>query len=83
MKIKPQKIKKIKPRMVVFTHASNVTGAVNDAKKLTYLAYWITCKIPLSFLFSFVSPYLTSTILTLIYTILTSTILRTQVTTKR
>ena len=40
-----EKIKKIKPRMVVFTHASNVTGAVNDAKKLTYIAKKYNCVV--------------------------------------
>ena len=33
-----EKIKEIRPKMVVFTHASNVTGAVNDAKKLSEIA---------------------------------------------
>ena len=36
-------IKKIKPRMVVFTHASNVTGAVNDAQKLAEIAKKYNC----------------------------------------
>jgi len=31
-------LKKFKPRVAVFTHASNVTGAINDAKKLAMMA---------------------------------------------
>lgn len=38
-----EKIKEIKPRMVVFTHASNVTGAVNDAEKLAAIAKKYNC----------------------------------------
>lgn len=38
-----EKIKEVKPRMVVFTHASNVTGAVNDAEKLTAIAKKYNC----------------------------------------
>lgn len=33
-----EKIKEMKPKMVVFTHASNVTGAVNDAETLAKIA---------------------------------------------
>ena len=39
------KIKEIKPRMVVFTHASNVTGAVNDAEKLSAIAKKYNCVV--------------------------------------
>lgn len=40
-----EKIKEIKPRMVVFTHASNVTGAINDAKELTAIAKKYNCVV--------------------------------------
>ena len=40
-----EEIKKIKPRMVVFTHASNVTGAVNDAQKLAEIAKKYNCVV--------------------------------------
>lgn len=40
-----EKIKKIKPRMVVFTHASNVTGAINDAQKLAEIAKKYNCVV--------------------------------------
>ncbi|WP_434798898.1 aminotransferase class V-fold PLP-dependent enzyme [Terrisporobacter vanillatitrophus] len=40
-----EKIKEIKPKMVVFTHASNVTGAVNDAEKLTAIAKKYNCVV--------------------------------------
>lgn len=40
-----EKIKKIKPRMVIFTHASNVTGAVNDAEELSAIAKKYNCVV--------------------------------------
>ena len=40
-----EKIKDIKPRMVIFTHASNVTGAVNDAEKLATIAKKYDCVV--------------------------------------
>ncbi|WP_455538888.1 aminotransferase class V-fold PLP-dependent enzyme [Terrisporobacter sp.] len=44
-KLWEEKIIKIKPRMVVFTHASNVTGAVNDAEKLASIAKKYDCTV--------------------------------------
>lgn len=44
-KLWEEKIKEIKPRMVVFTHASNVTGAVNDAQKLANIAKKYNCVV--------------------------------------
>lgn len=38
-----EKIKKIMPKMVIFTHASNVTGAVNNAEKLAAIAKKYNC----------------------------------------
>lgn len=38
-----EKIKEIRPKMVIFTHASNVTGAVNDAQKLAAIAKKYDC----------------------------------------
>lgn len=40
-----EKIKEIKPRMVIFTHASNVTGAVNNAEELSNIAKKYNCVI--------------------------------------
>ncbi|WP_018589260.1 aminotransferase class V-fold PLP-dependent enzyme [Terrisporobacter glycolicus] len=40
-----EKIKEIKPKMVVFTHASNVTGAINDAEKLATIAKKYNCVV--------------------------------------
>lgn len=38
-------LKSLHPRMVVFTHASNVTGAVNDAEEITAAARLYGCKV--------------------------------------
>ncbi len=40
-----EKIKEINPRMVIFTHASNVTGAVNDAERLSAIAKKYKCVV--------------------------------------
>lgn len=40
-----EKIKEVKPRMVIFNHASNVTGAINDAKKLSNIAKKYNCVV--------------------------------------
>lgn len=42
-----EKIKEIKPKMVIFTHASNVTGAINDAEKLAAIAKKYNCVVVL------------------------------------
>lgn len=42
-----ERIKEINPRMVIFTHASNVTGAVNDAQKLASIAKKYGCVVVL------------------------------------
>lgn len=38
-------IKDLRPRMVIFTHASNVTGAINDAEKLAAIAKKYNCVV--------------------------------------
>ena len=40
-----EKIKEIKPRMVIFTHASNVTGAINNAEQLSNIAKKYSCVV--------------------------------------
>lgn len=40
-----EKIKEIGPKMVIFTHASNVTGAINDAKELSRIAKKYNCVV--------------------------------------
>lgn len=40
-----EKIKEVKPKMVIFTHASNVTGAINDAKELSRIAKKYNCVV--------------------------------------
>ena len=40
-----EKIKEIKPKMVISTHASNVTGAINDAEKLSNIAKKYNCVV--------------------------------------